>query len=444
MARALVLAPATHAAAGRAAAGSGGRGGRRGPVSTEQGQTPLDESFELEPTALAHARSGGMRSRTPSSVQLRTMYLDRDKFDGSESDAGHRRLGRSQDGVFPRPLLLRRDRLHLAAPPRRRDDKDGALLLAPGQEGYSVLGELYADIRIVDDLNLYVGRKEFDTPFINRNDVRMTPNTFEAITLQGAEGRARKAANGAAGLGYFDKSRSGIPMSLSRWPRMPARRGPRRLHRRRHLQEGRFLHRCDRLLQRRHHQHRLCRGEDSKFALAESPSCGWPRSSSTSGAWATTCCRTRTSRPTSSASRRSCHWARRSSRRRTHTTDGANMQNPWSGYPGYTSVQVEDFNRAGEDAFLLRAGYKLPWTGPERLRALGPWHRSGRADQFREGRIRPEPGMGADQGALKGLVIRLRYALVEQDGHGSRRFPGDGLLRPPEAVDLVSLGRRGR
>ena len=21
------------------------------------------------------------------------------------------------------------------------------------------------------------------------------------------------------------------------------------------------------------------------------------------------------------------------------------MQNPWSGYPGYTSVQVEDFNR---------------------------------------------------------------------------------------------------
>ena len=48
-----------------------------------------------------------------------------------------------------------------------------------------MLGEAYADIRIIDDLNLYVGRKEYDTPFINRNDVRMTPNTFEAIVLQG-------------------------------------------------------------------------------------------------------------------------------------------------------------------------------------------------------------------------------------------------------------------
>ena len=40
----------------------------------------------------------------------------------------------------------------------------------------------------------------------------------------------------------------------------------------------------------------------------------------------------------------------------------ANLQNPWSGYPGYTSVQVQDFNRAGEGAFLLRAGYDFPWV----------------------------------------------------------------------------------
>ena len=37
-----------------------------------------------------------------------------------------------------------------------------------------------------------------------------------------------------------------------------------------------------------------------------------------------------------------------------------NMQNPWSGYPGYTSVQVEDFNRAGEDAWMLRARLQVP------------------------------------------------------------------------------------
>ena len=46
----------------------------------------------------------------------------------------------------------------------------------------------------------------------------------------------------------------------------------------------------------------------------------------------------------------------------TQAMGDTNMQNPWSGYPGYTSVQVQDFNRAGESAFLLRAGYDFPWV----------------------------------------------------------------------------------
>jgi hypothetical protein len=41
----------------------------------------------------------------------------------------------------------------------------------------------------------------------------------------------------------------------------------------------------------------------------------------------------------------------------TDTADGADMQSPWGAYPGYTSVQVEDFNRADESAVLLRASY---------------------------------------------------------------------------------------
>src|SRR5213076_388980 len=65
------------------------------------------------------------------------------------------------------------------------DDRDGTLLLAPGQNGYTVLGEFYAELRIVKDVGITVGAKGYDTPFINRNDVRMTPNTFEAIVLQG-------------------------------------------------------------------------------------------------------------------------------------------------------------------------------------------------------------------------------------------------------------------
>src|SRR5260221_112979 len=58
-------------------------------------------------------------------------------------------------------------------------------LLALLSCGDTVLGEAYADLRITKDVNLYVGRKEYDTPFINGDDTRMTPNTFEAIVLQG-------------------------------------------------------------------------------------------------------------------------------------------------------------------------------------------------------------------------------------------------------------------
>ena len=58
-------------------------------------------------------------------------------------------------------------------------------LLAPGQNGYTVLGEFYTELRIVKDVGITVGAKGYDTPFINRNDTRMTPNTFEAVVLQG-------------------------------------------------------------------------------------------------------------------------------------------------------------------------------------------------------------------------------------------------------------------
>jgi hypothetical protein len=38
----------------------------------------------------------------------------------------------------------------------------------------------------------------------------------------------------------------------------------------------------------------------------------------------------------------------------TATGCGAQMRNPWSGYPGYTSVQYGDIDDAGENAFMLR------------------------------------------------------------------------------------------
>ncbi len=67
------------------------------------------------------------------------------------------------------------------------DDRDGTQLLARGQEGYSALGIANAKVR-VGGIVLTAGRQYLDLPYVNRNDNRMTPNTFEAITLAKSQG----------------------------------------------------------------------------------------------------------------------------------------------------------------------------------------------------------------------------------------------------------------
>ncbi|NWK54108.1 outer membrane porin, OprD family [Verrucomicrobiaceae bacterium N1E253] len=59
-------------------------------------------------------------------------------------------------------------------------DRDGLNLLAPGQHGYTALGEAYADFRHGENL-LRAGRSRVDLPYINANDFRMTPHTFEMV-----------------------------------------------------------------------------------------------------------------------------------------------------------------------------------------------------------------------------------------------------------------------
>jgi hypothetical protein len=101
----------------------------------------------------------------------------------------------------------------------------------------------------------------------------------------------------------------------------------------------------------------------------------------------------------------------------TYTLSGANMQNPWSGYPGYTSVQVQDFNRAGENAFLLRAGYEfttIPGLSTYALAVFGTTPDA--MGQYRQDEYDVNIQWAPPKGCLKGLSVRLRYAIVDQHG----------------------------
>src|SRR5438046_3328299 len=152
-------------------------------TSVEQGQTPLDEAFEFRQWRLERRRQA--LKDTKFVFNLRSFYVDRSDFSGAEKQAWA--IGGwvgVKTGYFLDHIAFGAT-VYTSNPIYAPDDRDGTTLLAPGQNGYTVLGEYYAELRIVKDVGITIGAKGYDTPFINRNDTRMTPNTFQAIVLQG-------------------------------------------------------------------------------------------------------------------------------------------------------------------------------------------------------------------------------------------------------------------
>lgn len=61
------------------------------------------------------------------------------------------------------------------------EEWDGASLLAPGQKGFSVLGQSYLEYS-GGGADIVLFRQMIDTPFINAHDAKMVPVTYEAYT----------------------------------------------------------------------------------------------------------------------------------------------------------------------------------------------------------------------------------------------------------------------
>ena len=63
-------------------------------------------------------------------------------------------------------------------------DKDGTLLLKTGQRGYTVLGTAYLKLS-GEHLEATLYRQKYRLPYVNIQDSRMTPNTFEGYSITG-------------------------------------------------------------------------------------------------------------------------------------------------------------------------------------------------------------------------------------------------------------------
>lgn len=390
------------------------------PTSTEQGQTPIDESFAPRDRAawVRETRRKAFKD-TKFDAQVRSFYLDRYKYDDSQSEAWA--LGGSlgfKTGYF-------RERFAFGATGYTSqklygpNDKDGTLLLEPGQEGYTVLGEIYGEFLINEDTRLSIGRRGIDTPYINRNDVRMTPNTFEAITLQGLYGGENGRPEWRVGGGYFDEikernSDTFVSMADDAGAPDGVERGVYALGA--NFKSGNFSlgaidYYSDDIINIFYTEakYAIPMGEKLRLQLAaqysDQTSTGDDLLRGTdfsSDQWG--------------AKAELAYGGALFTTAYTQAGGDTNMQNPWSGYPGYTSVQVEDFNRDGEDAWLMRAGYTFESIKGASVYAL---YVNGSDPESPTEHAKDEYDVNFQwalpDGALKGLMMRLRYAHVDQD-----------------------------
>jgi hypothetical protein len=407
------------------------------PTSVEQGRTELADSFSDFREFQLKERRDAFKD-TKFEVNFRTFFLDRNKFDGLESEAwaigGWAGL---KTGYFLDHVAFGLTG-YTSQPVYAPDSRDGTLLLATGQKGYTVLGEAYAEIRIIDGLTLSIGRKGYDTPFINRNDSRMTPNTFEAIVLQGKIllGPATTTVSSDSkdgkdeqvpvkdrpslkfGLGYFDqiKERNSddfVSMGLD------AGAGVERgvysaglLYEKGKFSIGGIEYFCDDVINIAYGEMKmevpLSPDVKPKLALQYVNQRSVGDNLLQGSSFSADQFGLKIDLPVQKALFTAGF---------THAWGDANLRNPWSGYPGYTSVQVQDFNRAGESAFLLRAGYDFTCIEGLSAYALAVFGTTpDQAGQYRQDEYDVNLQWAPTKSALKGLSVRLRYGIVDQHG----------------------------
>jgi hypothetical protein len=312
--------------------------------------------------------------------------------------------------------------LYTSQPLYAPDEHDGTLLLKPGQEGYTQVGLIYGRVKLIENNFINIYRYEYNTPFMNKNDSRMTPNTFEGYTFTGAYGGKDGAPGFNYGFGYIDKIK---PRNSDRFISMSEAAGA-------DVKRGVFVgggkvsysgltfgainyysddiinifyteanykfrvtERLGILVSAQFTDQRSV-GEDLlKGKSFKANQFGVKADMSYGGGILSL----------------------------GYTTDakGDDLQSPWSGYPGYTSVQVKDFNRAGENAFIVKLSYDFTRLGLKGVSAYTlfthGWDRvnpSTRESVANEDEFDADVQWRPEWKYLKGLWFRVRYANVHQ------------------------------
>jgi len=401
------------------------------PASVEEMVTPLELPFLMKPlrSAIVPWLKDKLADTTPFlresklNLHVRSAYFFEDPFDKDKKEAWA--LGgwlEYQSGWLADRLGFS-STLYTSQPLYAPEDRDGTLLLEPGQDGFTVLGEAYGRIKIHEQNEFRFFRQTYNTPYLNKNDGREIPNTFEGYTFRGAFGDEKSSGSLKYVAGYVTKIKernedqfvwmsNDAGAEVERGTVMAGAlftRGPWSLGSIEYYTEDTLN------IFYAEARRRWKLGGDWGLALnaqfSDQQSVG--DNSLTGSSFHTA---------QGGASLDLSYRNAVVTAAFTSTDADRDMISPWSSYPGVTSCQVRDFNRAGEDAWMLKASYDfkrfVEGLSAYALYTVG----TGRKDPSTGGDQPDEQEIDADlqyrfqAPHLQGLALRLRYGTVDAGG----------------------------
>jgi hypothetical protein len=128
---------------------------------------------------------------TDINVHFRTFYFNRQKSDDTASEAWA--LGgwvQYLSGWLWDTFSIGAT-YYTSFPAYAPEERPGSLILTPGQDAIGTFGEAWGALRYKEYALLRGGRQKIDEGYVNPQDNRMVPNTFEAATLSGKVGWLR-------------------------------------------------------------------------------------------------------------------------------------------------------------------------------------------------------------------------------------------------------------
>jgi hypothetical protein len=375
-----------------------------------------NQQSDLPPIEIEARRPLKFLAGTQFIVKPRAYYMDRDR------DQNQDNVGFALGGAVQYVSGWAFDRLQLRATGYTSQDvygpsdKDGTQLFLPGPEGFSVLGEANAVFRFTQNDVLRAGLQLFELPYINSSDSRMVPNTFEAVAVGNA------SATGLAYIvGYVDKikkknSDEFIPMSEAAGV-ANGNDGVMMAGARYVFVDGTEIVAIDQ--QTTNVFNTFFAKVERKFALANERSLkGFLQYTDQRSVGDELIGEFETGLLSAKVE---YGWGNATLRLGASSTGSEKgMQKPYGSSANYLSIMAEDFDRAGEDAWMIGANYNFRRVGSGELSLFanivsGDTPDTGPNASADETEYDLTVDYRIKEGPAKNLWVRLRAGFIDQD-----------------------------